>query len=158
MKIYKLLFLIAVLLLIGCKTGQNTASTSTTELLKSSKWVILHSESIKTEEVNKGQELCNRILNTCNNSSFKPFNTKEATKELIKKMTPEKIAATCKEINKGYGKFQSTRFVEAQYLEKDDLTLYVFDCEYEKKYHRKTIKIIMNAQGQATNISTETIR
>lgn len=142
----------------SCKTTQKANSTSTTKLLKSSKWEVLPLESVKIETLNKGQELCNRVLNTCNSSSFKPFNSKEATTELINKMTPEKITATCKEINKGYGKFQSTSFIEAQYLEKDDLTLYVFDCEYEKKYYKKTIKIIMNAQEQATNISTETIR
>jgi hypothetical protein len=73
-------------------------------------------------------------------------------------MTPEKITATCKEIIKGYGSFKSTLFKEAQYLEKDGLTLYIFDCEYEKKYYKKVIKIMMNEKGQATNILTETIQ
>lgn len=158
MKIFKLFFLLSILMLSGCKTTQKSNSTSTTKLLKSSKWETLASESIQSEMLNKGQELCDRVLNTCNSSSFKPFNSKEATPELINKMTPEKITATCKEIIKGFGKFKSTRFNEAQYHEKDDLTLYVFDCEYEKKYYKKTIKIIMNTQGQATNILTETIR
>lgn len=158
MKIFKLFFFGLILMLISCKTTQKSSSTSATKLLKSSKWETLAVESIQPEMLNKGQELCNRVLNTCNSSYFKPFNTKEATPELIQKMTPEKITATCKEIIKGFGKFKSTRFVEAQYHEKDDLTLYVFDCEYEKKYYKKTIKIILNAQGQATNILSETIR
>ncbi|MFY8188859.1 MAG: hypothetical protein ACOVLC_13010 [Flavobacterium sp.] len=155
MKILKSLFIVLLFAFLGCKTSQNK---STATLLKSSKWETLATENIKKEELKKGQMLCDRVLSTCNSSYFKAFNSQEATPELIQKMTPEKITATCKEIIKGYGSFKSTLFKEAQYFEKDGLTLYIFDCEYEKKYYKKVIKIMMNEKGQATNILTETIQ
>ena len=155
MKPSRSLFIVLIFAFLGCKTSQ---TKSTTTLLKSSKWETLATENIKKEELKKGQMLCDRVLSTCNNSYFKAFNSSEATPELIQKMTPEKITATCKEIIKGYGNFKSTLFKEAQYLEKDGLTLYIFDCEYEKKYYKKVIKIMMNEKGQATNILTETIQ
>jgi hypothetical protein len=154
----KFIAIILTMLLTGCISTQKTQTKNTLTILKSDKWETIPLKSVSSESIKISQSLCNRVLNTCNTSSFKAFSVKEATPELIQKMTPEKITNTCKEIIKGYGKFKSTRFIEAQYHEKDNLTLYVFNCEYEKKYYKKVIKIIINENGQATNILTETIQ
>jgi hypothetical protein len=150
-----MLLLIAV---CGCSPSNFSNTKTTTELIKSTKWETIPKERIDNQQQKKGQALCNRILKACNDSYFKSFNSQEATQDLIEKITPEKITVTCKEIIKGYGNFEKTVFKEAQYLEKDGLTCYVFECIYEKKYYKKEIKIIFNESNLATNIATETIR
>lgn len=158
MRYFKFLGLLIFISLNSCNPTKNTASKPADEILKSSKWETLAPNLINLRQQNKGQDMCDRILSTCNTSSFKAFTKQEATPELIEKITPEKLAGTCKEILKGYGKFKKTVFKEAQILEKDGLTCYVFECVYEKKYYKKQIKIIFNESNQATNIVTETIQ
>lgn len=81
----KLIIVISILLLIGCKSKKRTAVPEPE--LEKAKITKLAVSEIDNSQKNKAYELGKRVLMTCNTSRFKPFNESEATSSVIKNTT-----------------------------------------------------------------------
>lgn len=88
----KEILILLLLILIGCK-AKIVAPTI----------VKLAPSEVDLEQKNKAYEFGKRILSSCNTSKFKQFSTNEATAEVIKNTTPEKLSKTCQKFIWKYG-------------------------------------------------------
>lgn len=101
---------------------------------------------------NRTYELGKRVLLTCNTSTFKPFTNDEATLEVIKKMTRERISLTCQNILRGFGKFNDMKLVDVYRNEKENTTVFRYQCDYEKKHTIKELRVTINDENKITSI------
>jgi hypothetical protein len=104
---------------------------------------------------NRTYELGKRVLLTCNTSTFKPFTAEEATQEVIKKMTREKISLTCQNILRGFGQFKDIKLIEIYRIDKKNVTIFRYQCDYEKKHTLKELGVTINSVNKITSISTK---
>ena len=72
----KLILVLSILLLIGCKS--KNAAVSTVPEIVEMKIVKLGMSEITVGQKSKAYELGKRVLMTCNTSRFKPFTSSEA--------------------------------------------------------------------------------
>lgn len=107
---------------------------------------------VSSQQKNRTYELGKRVLLTCNTSSFKPFTTEEATPEVIKKMTRDRISLTCQNILRGFGQFKDMKLVEVYQIEKENATVFRYQCEYEKKHTIKELRVTINDENKITSI------
>ncbi|MFN3756121.1 MAG: hypothetical protein ACK4RM_04135 [Flavobacterium sp.] len=149
-----LLFLMLIAL-AGCSTTKKTTTSKDIEEVISKKTVAVSLSQVNTTQKNRAYELGKRILLTCNTSQFKPFTTAEATPEVIQKINRDKISMTCHQIQRGFGTFNDMTLQQVWRDEKNDLTIYRFVCDYEKKYRTKEMRVIMNDNNQVTAIATQ---
>jgi len=142
--------------LAGCSSTKKTTSPQkdVTEV-HSKKTVSLALSEVNSSQKNKAYELGKRVLMTCNTSQFKPFTAAEATPEVLQKINREKISMTCHQIQRGFGTFNDMTLKQVWRDEKNDLTIYRFVCDYEKKYRTKEMRVIMNDKNQVTAIATQ---
>ena len=90
----------------------------------------------------------------CNTSRFKPFSSDEATAEVIKNATPERLTKTCHNFQLKYGDFKGVTFMEALRDKKSKLTIYRFKADYEKKIANKELRVTMNDENQVAAIKS----
>jgi hypothetical protein len=143
-----LIFSLLTLFLIQCKSIKETV------ILKPTVKKIPEKEVVSAQK-KQAYEGGKRVLNTCNTSKFKAFTTKEATQDLIQKMTADKISKTCQEIVRTFGKFQDLEFVEAIKINKTNEVIYRFKCVYEKKYYEKELQVYINNDSKISSIKTK---
>ena len=110
---------------------------------------------VSTLQKNRSYELGKRVLQTCNTSKFKPFTTEEATPEVIQKMTRDRISMTCQNILRGFGQFNDMKLIEVYRIEKENLTVFRYQCDYEKKYKIKELRVTINDKNKITAITTK---
>ena len=110
---------------------------------------------VSTLQKNRSYELGKRVLQTCNTSKFKPFTTEEATPEVIQKMTRDRISMTCQNILRGFGQFNDMKLIEVYRIEKENLTVFRYQCDYEKKYKIKELRVTINDENKITTITTK---
>ena len=110
---------------------------------------------VSTLQKNRSYELGKRVLQTCNTSKFKPFTTEEATPEVIQKMTRDRISMTCQNILRGFGQFNDMKLIEVYRIEKENLTVFRYQCDYEKKYKIKELRVTINDENKITAITTK---
>ena len=100
----KLTFLLVVgLLLLSCKSKK--AKTIAKESRRYDTISQAKYSEVKSIKTNRAYELGKRLMETCNTSKFRSFNSGEATESVIKNATVEKISKTCQRINSRNGKF-----------------------------------------------------
>ena len=114
--------------------------------------VKLEKSEINSLQKSRTYELGKRVLMTCNTSTFKPFTTEEATPDVIKKMTRERISLTCQNILRGFGQFKDMKLVEVYRSEKEDTTIFRYQCDYEKKHTIKELRVTINDENKITSI------
>lgn len=148
----KLIIIYSLVMLVGCKT--KTVSTSPKEVKKSD-FALIPADAINAFQKKRTYELGKRVLETCNTSKFKPFTTEEATADVIQRMTPEKISIGCQNILRGFGKFNDMKLIEVYHIKKEDLTIYRYKCDYEKKYKVKELRVSINGDNKITSITTK---
>lgn len=95
----------------------------------------INADEVTLSQIDFAYESGKRVLITCNNSVFKTFTSKEATKDIIKKITQEKISSTCQIILRSFAKFKDLEFIEAIRNNQTSEVIYRFKCIYEKKYY-----------------------
>jgi hypothetical protein len=134
---------------------KKTTTSKDVEEVISKKTVAVALSQVNTTQKNRAYELGKRILLTCNTSQFKPFTATEATPEVIQKINRDKISMTCHQIQRGFGTFNDMTLQQVWRDEKNDLTIYRFVCDYEKKYRTKEMRVIMNDNNQVTAIATQ---
>ena len=140
-----------LLLLVGCQTKK----TGLPDEPKKPSVVKLNNTEINSLQKNRTYELGKRVLMTCNTSAFKPFITEEATSQVIQKMTRESISLTCQNILRGFGKFNDMQLMEAYRMEKENLTVFRYKCDYEKKHNIKELRVTIDDEDKITSITTK---
>lgn len=148
----KIVLLLVISVLIGCKAKKTTTKISEPKKASISK---LSTEDINSLQKSRSYELGKRVLMTCNTSTFKPFTTDEATDEVIQNINKDKISLTCQNILRKFGQFQDIKLKEVLRLEKEELTLFRYQCIYEKKYSIKELRVSVNDDNKITSITTK---
>ena len=126
----KIVLLLVISVLVGCKAKKTTTKISEPKKASITK---LSEEDINSLQKSRSYELGKRVLMTCNTSTFKPFTTVEATDEVIKNINKNKISLTCQNILRKFGQFQDIKLKEVLRLEEEEITVFRYECIYEKK-------------------------
>ncbi|MDI1255821.1 MAG: hypothetical protein PSV16_06950 [Flavobacterium sp.] len=142
----KILFLCGLLLIIGCKSKHGP---------EKDKVVILKIEDVNSAQKNKSYELGKRLLNTCNTSKFKPYTTSEATDEVIKNSTLEKLTRTCQKFRVKYGNFKDIKLVEVIQNKTKNITVYRYKADYQWKHTIKELRVTMNEENKVSAIQSK---
>ena len=147
----KIVFYSLIVLFISCKSAKKTILPKEKIKANFEKIDLISASSIQK---NRTYELGKRMLLTCNTSTFKPFTTVEATPEVIQKITQDKISMTCHQVLRGFGKFIDMKLKEVRYNEDTKITLFRYQCEYEKKYRIKELQVYINQENKITSITS----
>lgn len=146
----KLILFLCILAMAGCKSKKPVAAPKPV----APKTVKVAPEKIDEAQKQKAYELGRRVLMTCNTSRFKPFNKTEATDELIKRTTEDRLTKTCHNFRLKYGSFRDLKFVEVMRDKANKTLTYRFRAEYEKKIANKELRVTMNEKNQASAIKS----
>lgn len=138
---------ISILLLIffiSCKSkkAENTA-------------ILVESSKVEAVKKNRAFDLGTRLLDACNTSRFKPFTKEEATEKVIANATPEKVSATCLKIRQRNGKFNFIKLLDVTYLKESKEYIFRYAIDYEKKYFKRELKVVINEEDKVSAISTK---
>lgn len=154
----KLIALLSILLILSCKS-KNPTSISAAELEKYEvkRYETLNIKDVASIKKNRAYELGKRLMETCNTSKFKSFNSSEATESVIKNATIEKVSKTCQKINMRNGKFIDLNLIEVVQDKETDDFIFKYDIKYEKKYFQRELKIVVNNDNKVSSISTKEV-
>ncbi len=152
MKKWMIAFCIIALSIAGCKS-KKTASTSK-KTVTEKRVAKVAPEKVDKVQMTKAYELGKRVLMTCNTSRFKPFNSTEATADVIKNTTEERLTKTCHNFRLKYGDFKDLRFMEVIRDKKNKVNIYRFKADYEKKIANKELRVSVNEDDLVTSIKS----
>lgn len=145
-----ILFIVSLsLVLVQCKTVKKIVAVK--PVLEK-----INADEVTLSQIDFAYESGKRVLITCNTSVFKTFTSKEATQDIIKKMTQEKISSTCQIILRSFGEFKDLEFIEAIRNNQTSEVIYRFKCIYEKKYYKKELQVSLNEKLKISGIKTKT--
>lgn len=139
--------LLACFLIGACK--------SKTPIIEETKFTPIATSEVDASQKNKAYELGKRVLMTCNSSRFKPFTKSEATDEVIKNTTLDRLTKTCQKFIVKYGKFQDIRLVEILQNKKQQLVVYRYKADYQWKHTQKELRVFMNADNKVSAIKSK---
>lgn len=139
-----------ILLLIGCKSKKGTTAPEP----EKAKIVKLALSEIDNSQKNKAYELGKRVLMTCNNSKFKPFNESEATLSVIKNTTEERLTKTCTRFRQYYGTFIDLQLIEVYKNNTDGTTVFRYKALYTKKVANKELRVLLNEENKVSSIKS----
>ena len=146
----KLILILSILALVGCKSKKNAATKKPAE----AKVTIVAADKIDEAQKDRAYELGKRVLMTCNTSKFKPFTSSEATPTVIKNTTEERLTKTCHNFQLKYGDFKDIKLVEVVRNKTDKTNVYRYKATYEKKIANKELRVIMNDENQVAGIKS----
>ncbi len=149
----KLLVFALFIIIWGCKTKSGT-NIKEVEVVKP-EFIKVELATINSLKKNRAYDLGKRVLMTCNTSKFKPFTKEEATEDVLKNITIEKLSKTCQNVIRGFGKFNDIELIEALRFEDEKITLFRYKCNYEKKYYTKELRVAINDDNKITSIKTK---
>jgi hypothetical protein len=147
----KVAIICVLIFIIGCQSKKKATET----IVKKPSVEKLALTEVSSLQKNRTYELGKRVLLTCNTSTFKPFTTEEATQEVIKKMTRERISLTCQNILRGFGQFNDMKLIEVYRIDKEKATVFRYQCDYEKKHTIKELRVTINDANKITSITTK---
>ncbi|WP_426063087.1 hypothetical protein [Flavobacterium sp. DSP2-3-1] len=147
----KLIIVLSIFLLIGCKSKNIVASPAEPEVFKIEKLTL---SEISESQKSKAYELGKRVLMTCNTSKFKPFTLNEATPSVIKNTTEERLTKTCTRFRQFYGTFIDLQLVEAYRNNFDKSTVFRYKGLYSKKVANKELRVTMNSENKVSSIKS----
>lgn len=144
------------LTLVSCKSKKSTAEKSTTKPVEKSAKLVKPEE---VEEVKKDRayDIGRRLLESCNTSRFKTFNSTEATDKVRQNATREKISAICKKINQRNGRFLNINLIDITFNKKTKEHVFRYTIGYEKKLYKRVLFVTVNAENQVSAISTKEV-
>jgi uncharacterized protein YcfL len=141
----KIILVLSLLLLIGCKTTQKVVEIKNVKLAFS---------EVNENQKNKAYELGKRVLMTCNTSKFKPFNESEATQSVIQNTTEAKLTKTCTRFRQYYGTFKDLQLMEIYKNTNDNTTIFRFKALYTKKVANKELRVSLNEENKVSSIKS----
>lgn len=137
-----------LMLASSCKSKKNAPKTTPKRVETVAK------EKIDEAQQDKAYLAGKRILNTCNTSKFKPFNTNEATPTVIKNTTQDRLTKTCLKFRLKYGDFRDLQLVEVVRNKSDKTNIYRYKALYEKKIANKELRVTMNEEDKVSAIKS----
>jgi len=146
----KILLILILCFLIGCKSKKNTTAKT-----DASKVERIADTEIDATQKDRTTTLGKQILMTCNTSKFKPFTEKEATAEVRKNMTIERLTKTCLKFKLKYGDFRDLKFIEAYHSKSNKAVIYRYKALYEKKIANKELRITVNENNQIAAVNSK---
>lgn len=152
----KIVLILCVLLLAAaCKSKQKTTSKvpakPKNEIATDARIPIAEANPVQKQ---RAYDFGKRVLNACNTSRFKPFNSSEATPNVIANTSESKITKTCLKFRLKYGDFQDLNLVEIVHNKKDGTNVYRYKANYSKKIANKELRVIMNTDNKVTAIKS----
>ncbi len=106
----------------------------------------------------RAHDLGERLLETCNTSRFKSFTSEEATEKVIQNATKERISETCKKINVRNGRYLSLSLIDIKHDETNDQYIFRYNINYEKKYFKRELTVVIDADNKVSAISTKEVK
>lgn len=137
--------LFCALLLLGSCKSKKTGTVAKPEL----RYEILDPETVDARQKARAAELGKRVLSACNTSRFKAFTSSEATEQLRKNTTPERLTKTCQQYRAKYGTFKGLELVEVIAFKKSDQVLYRYKAKYQKNHTVKEFRVTMEGDKVA---------
>jgi hypothetical protein len=144
----KLIIVLTILLLIGCKSKKVVTEPEVAKIEK------IGLAEISENQKSKAYELGKRVLMTCNTSKFKPFTSSEATPSVIKNTTVERLSKTCNRFRQYYGTFIDLQLVEVYKNNFENTTVFRYKALYSKKVANKELRVTMNAENKVASIKS----
>ena len=150
-----ILILALVSLMASCKSKQKSASKTPSkpknEIVTDARIPL---NEVDSEQKKRAYDFGKRVLNACNTSRFRPFNSSEATPNVIANTQESKITKTCHKFRLKYGDFKDLTLVEIVHNKKDDTNVYRYKADYSKKIANKELRVIMNKDNKVTAIKS----
>lgn len=147
----KLIVILSIFLLIGCKSKNVVTAPVEPEVVKVER---LGLSEISESQKNKAYDLGKRVLMTCNTSKFKPFTLNDATPTVIKNTTVERLSKTCNRFRQYYGTFIDLQLVEVYKNNFDKSTVFRYKAMYSKKVANKELRVTMNSENKVSSIKS----
>lgn len=144
-----LILLCSLFLVVGCKSKKNSTSKPAPKKVE-----MVEKEKVDAIQQDKAYNAGRRILNTCNTSKFKPFNSSEATPTVIKNTTQDRLTKTCLKFRLKYGDFRDLQLVEVIHNKSDKTNIYRYKALYEKKIANKELRVTMNEDNKVSAIKS----
>ncbi len=148
----KIILICLIVVISSCKSTKGVMTKKTTD---KPNYEVLAVSEVSTIQKNRTYELGKRVLMTCNTSAFKPFSSQEATNEVITNITKEKISLTCHNVLRGFGQFNDMKLVEVIRDNTNSITIFRYQCDYEKKYRIKELRVSINDDNKITAINSK---
>lgn len=143
------LFIIGyVLLLIGCKSTNNTVENTRAAL------TVVSNEEVPDNLKTKAYSLGKRVLMTCNTSRFKPFTTEEATASVIKNTTQERLTKVCHKFRVKYGDFKEIYLAEVIKDNRDNSYIFRYKAKYERDFAKKELRVTIDKNQKVSAIKS----
>lgn len=149
-----IILLSLIALMASCKSKQKASSATKPKPVEVATDARIPIEELNPEQKKRAYEFGKRILNACNTSRFKPFNSSEATPSVIANVTESKITKTCLKFRLKYGDFKDLTLVEVVRNKKDETNVYRYKADYSKKIANKELRVIMNEENKLVAIKT----
>lgn len=146
----KKLFLLIFCLALSCKSKKVSVDKKPVAAIDR-----LSDGQIDIVQKDKTTALGKQILMTCNTSKFIPFTEKEATTEVRKNMTLERLSKICSKFQQKYGDFKELKFVEAYKDGINQTIIYRYKALYEKKIANKELRITVNKKNQIASVNSK---
>lgn len=145
----KIIILLGLFLIMGCKSKTPEKKV---EVIKVEKLTLTEVSSAQKQ---KAYDLGKRVLMTCNTSKFKPFNQSEATPQVIKNTTQERLTKTCLKFRLKYGDFIDIQLVEVYKNISDESLIFRYKALYQKKIANKELRVTLNNEDKVSSIKSK---
>ena len=163
----RIVILLSLVMIIGCKsktpsnsiakTASKTTKTTTPQIEVGEKKDGVENIAlgdVNENEMNKAYDLGKRVLMTCNTSKFKPFTTEEATPQVIKNTTQERLTKTCLKFRLKYGDFIDLKLIEVYKINAEDAMVFRYKALYQKEIAHKELQVTLDKDNKVSSIKS----
>ena len=144
----KIIIVLSVLLLLGCKS--KPIEYKPIEI----NYVKLSFAQIDENQKKKAYDLGKRVLMICNTSKFIPFNDSEATPSVIENTTLEKHSKICLKFRARYGEFKDIQLIEVFKNTTENTTVFRYKAIYQHTNANKELRVILNNENKVSSLKT----
>lgn len=163
----RIVILLSLVMIIGCKskmsnqtTGKSSNKTSKSETPKieeienNEAYESIALGDVNESQINKAYAIGKRVLMTCNTSKFKPFTADEATTQVIKNTTQERLTKTCLKFRLKYGDFIDLKLIEVYKVNTDTSMVFRYKALYQKEIANKELQVTLNNEDKVSSIKS----
>lgn len=147
----KLILILSILLLIGCKSKQLNKPV---EKPVETKFVKLSIAEVSENQKKKAYDLGKRTLMICNTSKFIPFKESEATQSVIQNTTLEKHSKICLLFRGRHGSFIDLKLIEINKNTTKNELIFRYKAIFQRSNANKELRIILNEDNKISSFRT----
>ncbi|TDD98449.1 hypothetical protein [Flavobacterium cellulosilyticum] len=144
----KIILVLTILLLIGCKTKK--VINEPVEI----KYIKLNNDEVSESQKKKAYDLGKRTLMICNTSKFIPFNESEATQSVIQNTTLEKHSKICVIYRGRYGNFKDLKLVEIIKDNTQNELIFRYKAIFDHSNANKELRVTLNEENKVSSLRT----